>query len=142
MCSRPFKYVNDLKRHRSIHFDDKPFECEICGKKFKHKSNLKTHQLTHYSEKPYSCTLCEKRFHQKGNLKTHLIVHTGEMPFVCNICTKRSVNTCVIFSQRRNLTSRCDPGTENPANRLNRAKLETESELGLLNWSAQNVVVL
>ena len=48
LCSRRFRRQEHLKRHyRSLHTQDKPFECTDCGKKFSRSDNLAQHARTH-----------------------------------------------------------------------------------------------
>ena len=39
-----------LKRHESVHSEEKPFRCERCEKGFKDNSNLKTHIKRHFDK--------------------------------------------------------------------------------------------
>ncbi|KAK7204473.1 hypothetical protein BZA70DRAFT_249377, partial [Myxozyma melibiosi] len=44
-CLQSFNRNHDLKRHKRIHLDVKPFPCANCDKTFSRKDALKRHTL-------------------------------------------------------------------------------------------------
>ncbi|KAK9433652.1 hypothetical protein V1505DRAFT_303359, partial [Lipomyces doorenjongii] len=44
-CPQSFNRNHDLKRHKRIHLDVKPFPCPNCDKTFSRKDALKRHTL-------------------------------------------------------------------------------------------------
>ncbi|XP_044739140.1 zinc finger protein 600-like [Chrysoperla carnea] len=63
---------------KAIHFDEKPFSCEICDKRFITRQNLITHQRTHTREKPFSCEICGNKFSHQSSLVRHKRIHIRE----------------------------------------------------------------
>ena len=43
-CDKKFYKLGNLKRHKFIHTEDKPFQCDQCDKKFNQLTRLKTHK--------------------------------------------------------------------------------------------------
>ena len=72
-CGKKFQSINARRVHeRSVHLNEKPFQCQICLKKFAHKSDAKKHLHVHSGVKPYICLTCKKSFSQSSNLFTHI----------------------------------------------------------------------
>ena len=91
-CDKSFAKKDHLIKHRSVHFEGSPFECEKCGNSYKLQSNLNHHiKRVHEKVIRFKCDWegCDKGFYAEFNLKLHLRVHTGERPFECDICLKR-----------------------------------------------------
>ncbi|KAL7412001.1 hypothetical protein BDY24DRAFT_334114, partial [Mrakia frigida] len=44
-CAQSFNRNHDLKRHKRIHLDLKPFKCAKCDKSFSRKDALRRHWL-------------------------------------------------------------------------------------------------
>lgn len=99
MCSKcPKRFVKriDLRRHESVHNQQRGFECPVCEKWFPNKTSFGRHERTHTGERPFSCEHCNKRFSQGAILARHIMTHTGVKPFKCDVCTKG-------FTQREGL---------------------------------------
>ncbi|WP_257294805.1 C2H2-type zinc finger protein [Endozoicomonas sp. YOMI1] len=75
-CGKKFKRRSTRRIHeRSIHLNEKNFECQTCKKSFFHKSDLIKHTYIHSGTKPYLCLKCETSFSQSSNLYTHIKKH-------------------------------------------------------------------
>ncbi|XP_059111304.1 zinc finger and SCAN domain containing protein 4D-like [Peromyscus eremicus] len=61
----------NLRVHKVIHQENKPFECSTCGKSFSNQTNLKAHERIHTGEKPYTCSLCNRSFRQSSTYHRH-----------------------------------------------------------------------
>ncbi|KAM8822236.1 zinc finger X-chromosomal protein-like [Synchiropus picturatus] len=75
-CSRRFKRVSHLKKHRqTVHANGarlpETFVCPFCGKDKKCRSQLSMHLMVHTGERPFACDLCPARFNRRGNLQQH-----------------------------------------------------------------------
>lgn len=102
-----------LNEHRSVHSDERPFQCPICPRAYKtfqqHKVHLKTHsdekhicpecgqlfstrktynrhKLVHSDVKKHVCVLCGDKFKRAVALKDHLMSHFGLKPYKCPFC--------------------------------------------------------
>lgn len=75
-CEKRFKRQDHLKRHMTIHSEEKPYNCVLCGKGFRREHHVQRHERTHTGEKPYECVTCGKKFaridHMKKHNKSHL----------------------------------------------------------------------
>ncbi|CRK86715.1 CLUMA_CG000548, isoform A [Clunio marinus] len=80
---------DSLKTHMSaVHFDIKPYQCDICAKKFC-KRALIAHMNTHkeHRTKDHHCNLCEASFFDNGQLRVHILnVHERPKHLTCSIC--------------------------------------------------------
>lgn len=61
-----------LKKHMSVHSEERRFQCKVCGKRFKSHEANRVHQRIHTQEKPYICHICGMAFTYNCLLKTHL----------------------------------------------------------------------
>ncbi|PSN46644.1 hypothetical protein C0J52_07080 [Blattella germanica] len=95
-CPKRFAKRIDLRRHESVHDQQRGFECPICEKWFPNKTSFGRHERTHTGERPFSCEQCGKRFSQGAILARHIMTHTGVKPFKCEVCNKG-------FTQREGL---------------------------------------
>jgi len=113
-CCRICKYKSQtgkyLEEHYNIHYNLKPFKCQICTRGFAMQSYLKSHtQQVHESNRRYQCRYCDKRFVRPCHQKSHEKVHQGQgesLPPIQRIKTpaapKPSVESCNSDSNNSN----------------------------------------
>uniref|UniRef100_A0A673YCA2 C2H2-type domain-containing protein n=2 Tax=Salmo trutta TaxID=8032 RepID=A0A673YCA2_SALTR len=71
--------IGSQRGRPSIRSDaDKPYACPTCGKRFAEANYVKRHQTVHTNERPFKCKLCYKSFSFLTNLIRHRSVHKGE----------------------------------------------------------------
>ena len=95
-CPKRFAKRIDLRRHESVHNQQRGFECPVCEKWFPNKTSYGRHERTHTGERPFPCEYCGKSFSQGAILARHVMTHTGVKPFKCDVCNKG-------FTQREGL---------------------------------------
>ncbi|XP_076251675.1 uncharacterized protein LOC143190942 [Rhynchophorus ferrugineus] len=95
-CPKAFARRIQLRRHASVHMQQRGFSCGICEKWFPTRSALVRHERIHTGERPFQCEVCLKSFAQKEILYRHLMTHTGQRPYTCPHCPKG-------FNQREQL---------------------------------------
>lgn len=87
-CPKTFARRIQLRRHASVHMQQRGFTCGICEKWFPTRSALIRHERIHTGERPFQCELCQKSFAQKEILLRHHMTHTGKKPYNCPHCPK------------------------------------------------------
>ncbi|XP_066141008.1 zinc finger protein pita-like [Euwallacea fornicatus] len=87
-CPKAFARRIQLRRHSSVHMQQRGFTCGICEKWFPTRSALVRHERIHTGERPFQCEVCSKSFAQKEILYRHLMTHTGQRPYTCPHCPK------------------------------------------------------
>lgn len=99
ICGVFFKQKSHLTTHSKIHSSKEHF-CDVCDKGFTLPWQLKIHKRIHDQQKPYKCPDCLKSFSQSGNLKIHMRIHNNEKPFVCD-CGKGYPNKSELLVHMR-----------------------------------------
>lgn len=92
ICGKTFATKGIFTRHRSVHFNEKPFKCTMCPYQCRLKAALKRHQVIHFNDLPFKCALCPYRSRLKESLTMHMRSHTGEKPYQCHQCPSRFVS--------------------------------------------------
>uniref|UniRef100_A0A674ART8 C2H2-type domain-containing protein n=1 Tax=Salmo trutta TaxID=8032 RepID=A0A674ART8_SALTR len=71
--------IGSQRGRPSIRTDaNKPYACPTCGKRFAEANYVKRHQTVHTNERPFKCKLCYKSFSFLTNLSRHRSVHNGK----------------------------------------------------------------
>lgn len=84
ICGREYDLKCHLSLHiRSVHLQERNFECNICSSRFFSKELLNRHVVIHTGERKFRCEVCGKSYVRRKNLKEHLRVHES---FVCSVC--------------------------------------------------------
>ena len=100
---RPASKPGHCSRHkRTIHSNEKEFNCDLCGKSLSRSDTLKRHRKIHLQTrqrgrpagKPgqyqHGCGICFKTFQRRDHLARHkATVHSDKKNFKCDICGKR-----------------------------------------------------
>ena len=82
VCDKVYRSERSRTVHvKSVHLQQRPFECTSCGKTFACQNYLTEHSKIHEDVQRHSCTLCGKTFSTAKVLKRHFRIHTGERPF-------------------------------------------------------------
>ncbi|CAH1373980.1 hypothetical protein MTP99_015349 [Tenebrio molitor] len=87
-CPKSFARRIQLRRHASVHMQQRGFSCGMCEKWFPTRSALVRHERIHTGERPFQCEICQKSFAQKEILYRHLMTHSGQKPYNCTHCNK------------------------------------------------------
>lgn len=104
-CPKSFSRRIQLRRHASVHVQQRGYSCGICEKWFPTRSALIRHERIHTGERPFKCNVCQKSFAQKEILFRHLMTHTGEKPYNCPHCPKGFTQKEALRTHMRTHTS-------------------------------------
>nr|CAI5834218.1 unnamed protein product [Callosobruchus analis] len=104
-CPKSFSRRIQLRRHASVHMQQRGFSCGICEKWFPTRSALLRHERIHTGERPFQCEVCQKSFAQKEILFRHLITHTGQKPYAYNLPKIDSFMVAAFFANSPLYTS-------------------------------------
>ena len=69
-CPKSYFMKSDLVKHEQVH-DNKKWKCSMCDYVTPDKHNLKAHRHVHSELKPYMCTKCLELFRYHMQLKRH-----------------------------------------------------------------------
>lgn len=87
-CNRYFTRKTHLRRHMTIHTDERAFACKSCDKKFRRADHLKIHENHHAKVKPHVCPYCQQSFSRAEHVRRHINCrHTQKIgTFACATC--------------------------------------------------------
>lgn len=71
--------TGNLSKHkRSVHFNERPFLCDLCPSTFAFKDGLQRHRsLVHLDHRPFVCKNCGADFKQVSQLRKHTCAQAG-----------------------------------------------------------------
>lgn len=75
-CDASFSKQTSLNTHiKTVHGDERPFQCSTCLKHFKTKNALTQHRSVHVTSKDFSCSQCDATFASQDRLRQHMQMH-------------------------------------------------------------------
>ncbi|KFM67866.1 Zinc finger protein 596, partial [Stegodyphus mimosarum] len=54
---------------------NKRYQCSVCPYSSNDSSNMRRHKMVHTQERPYGCMFCSKAFNHKVSLERHIRTH-------------------------------------------------------------------
>ncbi|XP_062556530.1 zinc finger protein with KRAB and SCAN domains 7-like [Armigeres subalbatus] len=108
VCGMRFRLKYGLKTHMSNHIDNPQYKCEVCSKMFKAKLHLRYHMRTHTGERPYKCRFCSHAFANHPNFRRHEMTHTDDKPHKCSHCEKSFILKRMLKEHERTHSGRCE----------------------------------
>ncbi|KAL7287998.1 hypothetical protein TKK_0018050 [Trichogramma kaykai] len=73
ICSKSFRCLSHLNRHKIIHTGLRPYVCDICNMSFNQQEIMLKHKQSHDGKKQFQCAHCHQAFRYKVSLKSHVI---------------------------------------------------------------------
>ncbi|XP_076604885.1 zinc finger protein Rlf [Chaetodon auriga] len=87
-CRRHFVSAYHHRKHRRIHYGDRPYSCVVigCGAQFSSSNELVTHKQTHGYQLNYQCELkgCYVTYSDLGQIYHHEAQHFRDAAFTCS----------------------------------------------------------
>lgn len=87
-CRRHFISAYHHRKHRRVHYGDRPYTCVVigCGAQFKTSNELVTHKQTHGYQLNYQCELkgCYVTYSDLGQIYHHEAQHFRDAAFTCS----------------------------------------------------------
>ena len=88
-CRMAFHDNANLKYHKRMHTNERPYLCDECGYAGKSQQQLTRHRRTHTGERNFHCEYCTYKAINSSHLRRHMRVHIGTKPFKCPYCDYR-----------------------------------------------------
>ncbi|XP_031638605.1 zinc finger protein 383-like [Contarinia nasturtii] len=87
-CDKVFTRKTHLRRHMTIHTDERAYGCKICDKRFRRRDHLKIHENYHAKIRPHICEHCQRSFSRTEHLRRHVASrHSNKTStFSCKNC--------------------------------------------------------
>lgn len=86
-CEKECSNDNELSLHMNkVHFQIKPYSCDMCEKLYYTEHNLRNHKKLHSVFSKEQCEFCNKMLSNRKKLVIHIRKHIGDTPFFCQIC--------------------------------------------------------
>lgn len=86
-CRRHFATAYHYRKHRRLHYGDRPYSCVVmgCGAQFGSSNELVTHKQTHGYQLNYECELrgCYVTYSDLGQIYHHEAQHFRDAAFTC-----------------------------------------------------------
>ncbi|CAG10467.1 unnamed protein product, partial [Tetraodon nigroviridis] len=86
-CRRHFATAYHYRKHRRLHYGDRPYACAVagCGAQFSSSNELVTHKQTHGYRLNYECELrgCGVTYTDLGQIYHHEAQHFRDAAFTC-----------------------------------------------------------
>lgn len=78
-CDDNYYSLKTLDQHiKAVNHPQKRNVCDLCLKSFDRGTDLRRHRRIHTDERPYICSICQKSFKQDTHLKRHMeVMHSG-----------------------------------------------------------------
>ncbi|XP_051812820.1 zinc finger protein Rlf-like [Acanthochromis polyacanthus] len=87
-CRRHFVSAYHHRKHRRVHYGDRPYTCVVtgCGAQFSSSNELVTHKQTHGYQLNYQCELkgCYITYSDLGQIYHHEAQHFRDAAFTCS----------------------------------------------------------
>lgn len=87
-CRRHFVSAYHHRKHRRVHYGDRPYTCVVigCGAQFSSSNELVTHKQTHGYQLNYQCELkgCYVTYSDLGQIYHHEAQHFRDAAFTCS----------------------------------------------------------
>lgn len=64
--------------HHKIYLPRFKFNCPLCPYGSNVLTQIKKHKSVHVSDRPYDCSVCNNWFEALNSLNSHLLLHNGE----------------------------------------------------------------
>ena len=88
ICDRIFQNAHLLKKHKSVHDNNHPYQRPVCGLKSSEPNNINPNNMTHTGKQSFRCNICGRDFNRKCHMTTHQKTHDKKNLYRCDKCDK------------------------------------------------------